>query len=284
MGCAEGVDGIVPLPSGGVLAPDDLTHVSKSAHVRVSIENRAATILLDRPPLNVMNIEIMSGLYDALLGISGHCDVVVFRGAGDKGFSAGVEIADHVPERVGAMLGAFHSIFRELARSNVVTIAAVHGHCLGGGCELATFCDFLIASESATFGQPEIKLGCFPPVAMVTFPRLIGMRAALDLILSGRTISAAEAKQIGLVTRVVPDHNLDQAVASLVSDLRALSPTVLGMARRTLWDSDGFDFESALQSVEEFYLHTLMKTNDAKEGIRAFLEKRRPSWGVQTVD
>jgi cyclohexa-1,5-dienecarbonyl-CoA hydratase len=284
VGRAEGVDGIVPLRSGGVLAPDDLKHVSQRSHVRVTVENRAATILLARPPLNVMNIEMMGGLYDALASISGHCDVAVFRGADDKGFSAGAEIADHVPERVGVMLGAFHRVFRELARSNVVTIAAVHGHCLGGGCELATFCDFVIASESATFGQPEIKLGCFPPVAMVTFPRLIGMRSTLDLILSGRTISAAEAKQIGLVTRVVPDHDLDQAVASLVSDLHALSPTVLGMARRALWNSDGFDFERALQSVEDFYLHTLMKTHDAREGIRAFLEKRRPTWEAQVVD
>lgn len=284
MGRAEGVDGIVPLPSGGILAPDDIKHVSQNSYVRVSVEGRVATILLDRPPLNVMNIEMMEALHAVLASMEGRCDIVVFRGAGDKGFSAGAEIADHVPDRVATMLGAFHRVFRELARSNVVTVAAVHGHCLGGGCELATFCDFLIAAESATFGQPEIKLGCFPPVAMVTFPRLVGMRAALDLILSGRTIFAAEAKQFGLVTRVVRDFDLDKAVASLVNDLRALSPTVLGMARRALWNSDGFDFERALQSGEDFYLHTLMKTHDAKEGIRAFLEKRRPSWGVQTVD
>lgn len=284
MGRAEGVDGIVLLSSGGILASDDVNHVSQRSNVRVSVESRVATIVLDRPPLNVMNIEMMEALHAALSGVSGGCDIVVFRGAGDKGFSAGAEIADHVPERVATMLAAFHRVFRGLARGNAVTVAAVHGHCLGGGCELATFCDFLIASESATFGQPEIKLGCFPPVAMVTFPRLIGMRSALDLILSGRTISAAEAKQVGLVTRIVPDHDLEQAVASLVSDLHALSPTVLAMARRGLWNSDGFDFERGLQSIEDFYLHALMKTHDAKEGIRAFLEKRQPSWGVQTVD
>lgn len=279
MGGAEGVDGIVAVSSGEILASDDANIVTQNPHVRVSVENRAATIVLDRPPLNVMNIEMMEALHAALAGVAGRCDIVVFRGGG-KSFSAGAEVADHVPERVERMLRAFHRVFVELCRSKIVSVAAVHGHCLGGGCELATFCDFVIASESATFGQPEIKLGCFPPVAMVTFPHLVGMRAALDLILSGRTIPAAEAKQIGLVTRVVHDHELDQAVASLVNELRALSPTVLGMARRALWNSGGCDFEGSLKSVEDFYLCELMKTDDAKEGIRAFLEKRPPSWQV----
>jgi cyclohexa-1,5-dienecarbonyl-CoA hydratase len=249
--------------------------------VRVSLEGRVASISLDRPPLNVMNIALMEELHDAIISVGSQCDILILRGAGERAFSAGAEIADHMPDRLGAMLRAFHSTFLELSRGRMITIAAVHGHCLGGGCELATFCDFVIAAESATFGQPEIKLGCFPPVAMVTFPQLVGMRATLDLILSGRTISSAEAQRIGLVTRVVPDNELDDAVASLVNDLRALSPSVLAMTRRALWSSGGFDFERSLQSVEDFYLRELMKTHDANEGIRAFLEKREPSWQAQ---
>ncbi len=283
MGRGESVDGVghsVERLEPVSMNPSEQMVDVDSCCVGAAIKDRVASVTLDRPPLNVMNIVMMDSLHKLIMRVAGRADVLIFRGAGEKGFSAGVDIADHVPERVAAMLTAFHGVFRELARSNVVTVAAVHGHCLGGGCELATFCDFVIASESAIFGQPEIKLGCFPPVAMVTFPRLIGMRAALDLILSGRTISAAEAKEIGLVTQVVPDHDLDQAVASVANDLRTLSPSVLGMARRALWNSDGFDFERALQSAEDFYLHTLMKTHDAKEGIRAFLEKRQPSWQV----
>lgn len=246
--------------------------------VGIAIKNRVGTLSVDRPPLNVMNIAAMNGIHQALTSATGKCDLLILRGAGDRAFSAGAEIADHVPERVGTMLRAFHGVFLELWRSKIVTIAAVRGHCLGGGCELATFCDFVVAAESATFGVPEIKLGCFPPVAMVTFPRLVGMRAALDLVLSGRTISAVEAQRIGLVTRVVPDQELDYSVASLANDLRALSPDVLAMARRQLWKADGFDFECALQSVESFYMNELMKTHDANEGIRAFLEKRQPVW------
>lgn len=225
-----------------------------------------------------MHIAMMNELREAVVSAAGQCDVLILRGAGGRAFSAGAEVADHVPDQVGTMLRAFHGVFLELWRSRLITIAAVRGHCLGGGCELATFCDFVIAAESATFGVPEIKLGCFPPVAMVTFPRLVGMRAAFDLILSGRTISAVEAQRIGLVSRVVPDNELDHAVASLADELSALSPEVLAMTRCQLWNADGFDFERSLHSVEEFYLRELMKTHDANEGIRAFLEKRQPAW------
>jgi cyclohexa-1,5-dienecarbonyl-CoA hydratase len=278
MGCPEGVDGIVPIAGERAFSADRSGHASDGASIRVELNQRVATILLDRPPLNVMNIAMMDELHGAITSVSDRCDVLILRGAGERAFSAGAEVADHTPDRVGQMLRFFHRVFLELWRGKMVTIAAVHGHCLGGGCELATFCDFVIAAESATFGQPEIKLGCFPPVAMVTFPRLTGLRSTLDLILSGRTVSASEAHRIGLVTRVVPADGLDQAVAALVNDLRALSPSVLAMARRALWNSDGFNFERSLQSVEDFYLHELMKTHDANEGIRAFLEKRQPVW------
>lgn len=277
MGGAERIDGIVQAAGEHAVSADRSVHSGGSTRVSVALDERVATILLDRPPLNVMNIAMMDGLHRAITRAAEKSDILIFRGEG-KAFSAGAEIADHVPERVGDMLRAFHRVFVELSRGKAVTIAAVHGHCLGGGCELATFCDFVVAAESAAFGQPEIKLGCFPPVAMVTLPRMVGMRAAMDLILSGRTLSALEAQRMGLVTRVVPDKELDHAVASLVADLRALSPTVLAMARRALWSADGFDFERALKAVEEFYLNELMKTNDANEGIRAFLEKRRPVW------
>jgi len=247
-------------------------------NVRVRTEGRVARVILDRPPLNVMNVAMMRELNAVVEELGPEMDFLVFQGAGEKGFSAGAEIADHTSERVADMLHAFHGIFREIWNGRFITIAAVHGHCLGGGCELATFCDFVIAAESAKFAQPEIKLGCFPPVAMITFPRLIGMRAAMDLIVSGRTISAREAQRLGLISRVVADGELENAVAALLEDLGALSPAVLGMARQTLWNAAGFDLESSLEAVETFYLRDLMKTNDAREGIRAFLEKRAPVW------
>jgi len=253
-----------------------MTTHPETIHLR--IDHHTAWITLDRPPLNILDIHMMKSLDEALKRALPKSDFVVFQGAGVKAFCAGADVADHAPKRVAKMLSAFHAVFRRLATSDCVTIAAVHGYCLGGGMELATFCDFILATESAQFGQPEIKLGCFPPVALVTLPRLIGLQAAADLILTGRQISAAEAHRLGLVTRVVSDHELPAAVDCLLEELRALSPKVLSLTRKTLSKLHSAGFLKQLKEAERVYLSKLMKTHDAQEGIRAFLEKRKPLW------
>src|SRR5947209_2324308 len=183
--------------------------------IQLRIEQRTAWITLDRAPLNILNIAMMESLDAVLHRALPKCDFVIVQGAGVKAFCAGGDVADHTPKRVKKMLSAFHAVFRRLAAADCLTIAAVHGYCLGGGMELATFCDFVLATESAQFAQPEIKLGCFPPVAMVTLPHLIGMRSAAHLILTGDQIGAPEACRLGLVTRVVPDAELPAAVDNL---------------------------------------------------------------------
>ncbi len=246
--------------------------------IQVRSEERVAWVDLDRPPLNILNIAMMRELCDVVDAIAPKHDVLIFRGSGPKGFSAGADVGDHAPEHVAAMLNAFHGVFRRLWNARCLTIAAVHGWCLGGGCELAMFCDFVLATESAVFGQPEIKLGAVPPVAMVLLPRLVGFRAASDLVLTGRNVPAGEAEKLGLVTRTVPDEGLEEGVRSLVGELAALSPAVLKMARNELRARAGLDFLKELNDVEAFYLERLIRTNDAVEGIRAFLEKRKPVW------
>ncbi len=252
--------------------------MTASETIHTSVEDRTAWITLDRAPLNVLDTPMMRALGGQLAQLTPKCDFIVFQGAGPRGFSAGAEVAEHTPERVPEMLAAFHDIFRQLARAECLTIAAVHGYCLGGGMELASFCDFVVAAESAQFGQPEIKLGCFPPVALITLPHLIGPRAALDLILTGRTISAQEAQRFGLVTRVVADDSLQTSVDALLHELRGLSLAVLRLSRRTLRHNGRAEFERELAAVEKIYLDQLMRTEDAQEGIRAFLEKRLPLW------
>jgi len=244
--------------------------------VQLRIEHRAAWITLDRPPLNVLDIAMMKSLDAAVKRALLKSDFLIFQGAGPKAFCAGADVADHTPERVEKMLCAFHAVFRRLAASDCLTIAAVHGYCLGGGMELATFCDFVLAAESAQFGQPEIKLGCFPPLAMVTLPRLIGMKAAMHLILTGHQVCANEAHRFGFVTRVVADQELSAAVEALLGELRTLSPSVLHLTRKTLRRLHSVDCSKQLEEVERVYLSELMQTHDAQEGVRAFLEKRKP--------
>lgn len=250
----------------------------KFQSLQVEIEERAARITLDRPPLNILDVPMMQEITATLDRLPPSVEFIEFAGAGERGFSAGAEIRDHAPERAGKMLAAFHGIIRRLAASEWITVSAVQGICLGGGCELATFCDFAIAEESATFGQPEIKLGCFPPVAVVTFPRLIGPRAAMDLILTGRTIQAEEARELGLVSRVVPSGEAMKASKQLVEELGALSASALRMARRALGQFRAPEFGAALQEAELLYLNRLLRTEDAAEGVRAFIEKRAPVW------
>lgn len=246
--------------------------------VETCVEGRTGWLTLNRPPLNVLDTEMMCELDASLAETLAQVDFLVLRGAGTKGFSAGAEIADHTLDRVREMIRAFHSVFRRLARAECVTIALVHGYCLGGGMELASFCDFVVASEAAKFGQPEIKLGCFPPVAMLSLPVLCGIRAATDLILTGRTITASEALQLGLVSRIEDDAGWKEGNVGLLEELGELSPSVLRLSKKVLRKFHAADFEKRLDEVERIYFDELMPLRDASEGVRAFMERRTPVW------
>jgi cyclohexa-1,5-dienecarbonyl-CoA hydratase len=254
--------------------------VSEGGRVQVEREGPVARLWLDRPPLNVIDLPLLAELNTALDSLPGppHLRFLVFAGRGDRAFSAGVDARDHTPDRIAEMLGNFHRVFLKLWNSDWITLAAVQGYCLGGGMELATFCDFVVATHTARFAQPEIKLGCFPPVAAVILPALVGPRRALDLILTGRSLTAEQAHGLGLVTQLVGEAELEAGVQELISILSAHSPAVLPLARRAVLQATGLDFERALEETEKFYLDSVMKTEDAHEGVRAFLERRRPVW------
>jgi cyclohexa-1,5-dienecarbonyl-CoA hydratase len=203
--------------------------------------------------------------------------VLVLAGEG-RGFCAGVAVEDHVGDRVRPMLEAFHEIFRRLRRLPCATVAAVRGPALGGGAELATFCDVVVAAQDATFGQPEIKVGVFPPIATLHYPQRIGVARTLSLLLSGEVLSATEAQRIGLIDRVVPAETLDDAVEAQVARFRAQSAVVLRLLKRLVVESLHVPFEEALPTLEDVYRYELMTTADASEGLRAFVEKRKPVW------
>ncbi len=204
--------------------------------------------------------------------------VVILEGAGDRAFSAGVDIKDHMPEKVEKLLEAFHEVFYSLFDLDRATIAVVDGYALGGGCEVVAACDIVIASEKSVFGQPEINAGVLPPPATVLFPKLIGRRKAFELVLTGDRIDAKEAEKIGLINKVVPAEKLDETIDELVNKLKDKSPIVLKLTRKAIYDGLDLDFRKGLTRVTELYLGQLMKTEDAVEGLRAFLEKRKPVW------
>jgi cyclohexa-1,5-dienecarbonyl-CoA hydratase len=250
-------------------------------YIKFRIEDRAARISFARPPLNVLNIAMMGEVNDAL----GQCAqqrelaAIVFDAAADcNAFSAGVAVEEHVEETIFQMLDSFHGIFRNLEQIARPTIAIVDGAALGGGCELVAACDIVIASERARFGQPEIKLGVFPPVAAVLLPRVIGDKRARELILTGELIEAPEAARLGLVNYLLPSSELEQKASDLLARFRNLSTAALAFTKEAMDLGRGCSLDSALKEVEDLYLNELMKTHDASEGIKAFTEKRKPEW------
>lgn len=248
-------------------------------NIEVSLEKGLGTITLTRPPVNVMNIAMMEEINGVLKAWQGEKDLkmVLFNAKG-KCFSAGVDVGEHMGDLAPKMIKAFHDIFRLMDRLGVPTLASVYGSCLGGGCELAIFCDLVVAAESAKLGQPEIQVGVFPPIAAHIMPRIIGRKAAADLILSGKIISADEALNLGLVNRVVKDENLEKETEAFLKPYLKLSAEVIRLTRKAMMAGLMDDLEPSLQLIEEIYLNQLMKTHDAHEGLNAFLEKRKPEW------
>jgi cyclohexa-1,5-dienecarbonyl-CoA hydratase len=243
-------------------------------------KSRVTVITMDRPPLNVLDIELLGNLDRELSACAADTttDILILRGAGTRAFSAGVDIRDHTKERVPEMLDIVHKVIRKLLALPQVTIAAVQGVCLGGGCELAACCDFIIASEESSFATPEIHVGCYPPVAMALFSGLIGYHRAAEMILTGRRYTAEEARGLGLVNRVVAQDQFDNGMASLLEDLLSKSGAVLRIALKGLRELSLRDFSAALSRSEEIYCRELLNTEDIDEGVRAFLEKRTPNW------
>ncbi|MFB3812518.1 MAG: enoyl-CoA hydratase/isomerase family protein [Terriglobales bacterium] len=239
----------------------------------------AARITLSNPPVNIIDVRMMEELLDAIEQLDRRADISFFIISGSQRvFSAGVDIAAHRPGQVRDMLAKFHSVIRALAATNKITIAAVRGACMGGGAELALVCDMIFCTENSTWQFPEINLACFPPVAAVALSDVIGTKRAAELVLTGQVIHGDEALHIGLANDSVPDRDLDDLVNEVGERLAALSPAALALAKKAFYRWDAREFDQRLRRAESVYLDELIKTEDALEGVNAFLEKRKPKW------
>jgi cyclohexa-1,5-dienecarbonyl-CoA hydratase len=253
----------------------------KSSTTRLKLEMKApvARVSLSNPRLNVIDLAMARELYEALTEIESRCDisVIMFDGYGPA-FSAGVDIKAHLPDQIHEMLTSFHAVIRAIVASQKVTIAVVRGVCLGGGAELAAVCDMVFTARDARWGFPEIKLGCFPPVAVVALPALVGQKRASELILTGREFSGDEAVALGLANRSAREEELESIVEDILDGLRGLSSAALAHAKKALYAWDALHFDKGLARAEKVYLEELVSTADSSEGIIAFLEKRPAKW------
>ncbi|MCU1308257.1 MAG: Enoyl-CoA hydratase/isomerase [Acidobacteriaceae bacterium] len=251
----------------------------KHSRISIAYDANAAHITLKNPPVNVIDITMMEELLATIREVEQRPEInaIVFRGDG-KCFSAGVDIAAHTPEKIQEMLSKFHAVILAIARSPKISVAIVHGSCLGGGAELAMVCDIVYTTSDATWGFPEIKLACYPPVACTALAALIGQKRATELIVTGDTFTGRDAAIMGLATASGPRDELEQNTTELLAKLAKLSAAALAVTKKAIYTWDGLHLDKGIARAEKIYMEELMKTEDVKEGVAAWTEKREPKW------
>jgi enoyl-CoA hydratase/carnithine racemase len=254
------------------------------SEVRLEVRNGVATITLDRQERrNALTWEMIRRLREVTEDLRGDDDVrvVVVTGAGERAFCAGADLGGMAEASAYLALhdsrGELASLFRAFWTLGKPTIAKVRGYALAGGMGLALACDLVVAADDARFGTPEIDVGVWPFVITVPLMRSMPPKTALELMMTGRRVDAAEAERIGFVQRVVPVDELDAAVDELATSLASKSPAIMRLGRDSfyaVWDQDA---EAALRHLQAMLTVTL-GTDDSSEGLAAFAEKRTPRW------
>ncbi len=234
---------------------------------------------LHRPPLNFLNLEMLRQIENHLdtLREPSRCRALVLE-SGGAAFCAGLEVQEQTRDGIFLLIEQFHKLATTLCSYSVPTVAVVRGMALGAGNELAACCDFVLASEAASFGQPEIKMGSLPSLAPLLLPPLIGLRRTAEMVLTGRLVGAKEAQAIGLIHRAVPDDQLATTLGELLRSLRELSRSVLELGVDSVRRGRLGDMAGRMRDAEALYFNHLMELDDRMEGIRAFIERRAPKW------
>ena len=250
----------------------------------VDVKDAVASVTLNRPEVrNALNATLIRELEQALATLEADqaARVIVLEGAGDKAFCAGADLKG-VGDRGTTLqaresFGGLARILEAMARMKTPVIAKVHGFALAGGCGLAAGCDIVVAADDAVFGLPEIKIGLLPLIVMAPILRSVGRKRGMLMVLSGEQVSAREAYEMGLVSRIVPRAELSPAVDALARALAGFSPMALGLAKEAAATVAGMEYGASLRYLREM-ITLVALSDDAREGIKAFFEKRAPNW------
>jgi len=248
-------------------------------HVKYRIDGEVARLTLDRPEHNLLNermlAEIAAGINS--LGERNDIKLIVMDSAG-KAFCGGIELGEYTQRRVFQLLDAFHNAFAAMLDTSKPLLVVVNGPAYGGGAELAALGDLVIATPRAKFAQPEIKLGVFPPLAAAVLPYILGPKLALELVMTGESMTAERARELGLVNWLVPEEELPKKVDELIAKVTAQSGPVLTMAKKAILGSLGLPLREGVRSSMKVFLNELADLEDSQEGLRALVEKRAPKW------
>jgi cyclohexa-1,5-dienecarbonyl-CoA hydratase len=268
-----------PLPQGLLERPAERPRPETFKHVRFEAQPPVARLTLNHPEHNLLNELMLRELAAGFESLSDRDDVkVIVLDAVGKVFCGGIDVGEYTAERAFQVIDAFHAACTAMLDAARPVVVVVNGPAIGGGAELAAFGDLVIATPRAKFALPEITIGMFPPLAATMLPYVIGPKRALELVLTGEAITAEKAREVGLVNRVVPEAQLDQALAQLVERITEQSGAVLAMAKKAVVGGMGLSLRDALRFSMDVFLHELYRLEDSREGLRALIEKRKPQW------
>ncbi|HXN21448.1 MAG TPA: enoyl-CoA hydratase/isomerase family protein [Candidatus Dormibacteraeota bacterium] len=247
--------------------------------VRYRTEGAAARLTLARPEHNLLNEQMLRELAWGI-ELSGEQDGIklIVLDSSCKVFCGGIDIGEYTTQRVFQMLDAFHAAFAAMLEVGKPVLTVVNGPAIGGGAELAAFGDLVVATPRARFAQPEISIGIFPPLASTILPYLVGPKVALELVLTGEPVTAERALTLGLVNRLVPEAQLEKTVQEMVERITSHSGPVLAMAKRAILGGMGLSLREGMKNSMNIFLNELYRLEDAQEGLRAIIEKRKPLW------
>jgi cyclohexa-1,5-dienecarbonyl-CoA hydratase len=242
-------------------------------------EGEVAHLTLDRPEHNLLNERMLAEIATGISSVSERGEIkLIVLDSSAKAFCGGIELGEYTQRRVFQLLDAFHGAFSAMLDTSKPVLVVVNGPAFGGGAELAALGDLVIATPKARFAQPEIKLGVFPPLAAAILPYIVGPKLALELVLTGETMSAERARDLGLVNWVVPQDELQNKVDEVIAKVTAQSGPVLTMAKKAILGSLGMPLRDGVRNSMKVFLNELADLEDSQEGLRALVEKRAPKW------